>query len=253
MSEIIATSSLERGTLSERVAGGIRTQIFQGSLQPGDRLPAEPELAAEFEVSRATVRSAVTELVTELLLEKRRGIGTFVREGTGGPSYGFERLIGLTEAIRSVGSTPSIEGLSVDRVVAEEDLHEAYGIDIDAALWRIERTWLVDGKPAVHGVDWVPTDVLGLGATLEDFAAGESLSDRLGRLGIRIAAAMSRIHPDVAGESVGAHLSLPPASPILLIRQVHYDDRPTSRPVLYSDQFWGGHALGLHIVRRTVT
>lgn len=47
-------------------------------LNPGDRIPAEPELCSHYGLSRITVRQAITALVDEGLLKKQQGRGTFV-------------------------------------------------------------------------------------------------------------------------------------------------------------------------------
>ena len=72
-------SSLRRAPLAESAAAQLRAQIADGAWQVGDRLPAEPELAAALGVGRSTVREAVRVLVHAGLLETRQGSGTFVR------------------------------------------------------------------------------------------------------------------------------------------------------------------------------
>jgi DNA-binding LacI/PurR family transcriptional regulator/DNA-binding transcriptional regulator YhcF (GntR family) len=56
-----------------------RVRILDGSLPPGSRLPTELDLAEEYNISRGTVRQAMTALVNEGLLERIQGRGTFVR------------------------------------------------------------------------------------------------------------------------------------------------------------------------------
>ena len=57
---------------------GIRAAISGGRLQPGERLPALRELAADLGVNHNTLRAAVAKLEGEGLLESRHGTGTFV-------------------------------------------------------------------------------------------------------------------------------------------------------------------------------
>ncbi len=64
--------------LAAQVATLISSQIFEGQLTPGRRLPPERELAAQFQVSRPTVREAVHVLEALGLLEIRQGDGTYV-------------------------------------------------------------------------------------------------------------------------------------------------------------------------------
>ena len=62
-----------------RIADDLRTRITTGELKPGQRLPAEPALVAQYGVTRGTVRHAVQALRDEGLVEVRLGFGTFVR------------------------------------------------------------------------------------------------------------------------------------------------------------------------------
>jgi len=72
--------SLEREGLAEQVARQIQELILSRALEPGDRLPAEYELAAQLQVSRGVVREAVRILRVRGLVETRRGSGSYVRQ-----------------------------------------------------------------------------------------------------------------------------------------------------------------------------
>jgi GntR family transcriptional repressor for pyruvate dehydrogenase complex len=66
--------------LSDRLAARLRQQIESGALQPGDRLPTEPQLAEAHGVSRTVVREAVHQLRSQGLLVSRQGAGVFVAQ-----------------------------------------------------------------------------------------------------------------------------------------------------------------------------
>ena len=72
---------------AEKISGAVIRQIeeliLQGVLRPGDRLPAERELAERMQVSRPSLREAIGVLEAKGLLESRRGGGTFVRDVMG--------------------------------------------------------------------------------------------------------------------------------------------------------------------------
>src|SRR5882672_1769335 len=57
----------------------LRDQIGRGALVPGSVLPKEEALCERFGVSRITVRRALADLAAQGLVERRQGIGTFVR------------------------------------------------------------------------------------------------------------------------------------------------------------------------------
>jgi DNA-binding FadR family transcriptional regulator len=67
--------------LSDQVADDIRTMItLEHRFNPGDKLPNENDLSEELNVSRTTLREAIRILVTNGILEIKRGLGTFVKE-----------------------------------------------------------------------------------------------------------------------------------------------------------------------------
>lgn len=90
----------------------ILNRIQMGDYKVGDRLPTEKELMEQLQVGRATVRAALNELEHEGHVEKRHGIGTFVKEPK--PEIGFEPLISLSYSLDKMGIR------CVNRVVADE-------------------------------------------------------------------------------------------------------------------------------------
>ncbi|HEV8649067.1 MAG TPA: GntR family transcriptional regulator [Actinomycetes bacterium] len=63
----------------QQVADRIRAAIQSGELRPGQALPTEKQLAAQYGVSRPTVRSALATLRAEGLIDAQQGRGAFVR------------------------------------------------------------------------------------------------------------------------------------------------------------------------------
>jgi GntR family transcriptional repressor for pyruvate dehydrogenase complex len=63
--------------LTADLAADLRTRIVDGVIQPGEKLPSENTLIGEFGVSRTVVRSALTRLQAEGLVETERGRGSF--------------------------------------------------------------------------------------------------------------------------------------------------------------------------------
>lgn len=64
--------------LYQEIVEHVQAQILSGELKPGDRIPAERELALHFHVSRAAVREAIKALTEKGLVNVHVGRGTFV-------------------------------------------------------------------------------------------------------------------------------------------------------------------------------
>ena len=74
-------SAVHRATtlsLPDRLSVDLERMILEGDLAPGEKLPAERELAEHFGVSRASVRDALRELEKRGLIDRRPGRGTLV-------------------------------------------------------------------------------------------------------------------------------------------------------------------------------
>lgn len=99
------------------LAARLRDRIVSGELQPGDQLPTELEVSAQFQVSRNTAREAIRILASQGLVATRRGAtgGNFVAHPT-------------PEAIRDNLHT-GLELLTASRLISLADL-----IDARAAL-----------------------------------------------------------------------------------------------------------------------
>jgi len=74
---------LPRHSLADAVVGRLQQQLSLGVYKPGDKLPSEPELMAEFGVGRSTIREAVRILANTGLLTVRQGSGTMVEAQRG--------------------------------------------------------------------------------------------------------------------------------------------------------------------------
>lgn len=71
-------------TQPQRVVDSLQARILDGVFQPGDKLPAEPDLMREFGVSRTVVREAISSLQASGMVKTRHGVGTFVQEQAAG-------------------------------------------------------------------------------------------------------------------------------------------------------------------------
>ena len=65
--------------LADAIVAELESMILEGSLQPGQKLPPERELAIQFQVSRPSLREAIQRLEARGLLYRRQGGGTYVQ------------------------------------------------------------------------------------------------------------------------------------------------------------------------------
>src|SRR5260221_3617824 len=77
----------------QRIQAAVRKRIDAGHLHPGDAVASERDLAKIHQVSLMTARHALASLEREGIVERRRGIGTFVAA----PKIHFNKLMSYTE------------------------------------------------------------------------------------------------------------------------------------------------------------
>jgi DNA-binding transcriptional regulator YhcF (GntR family) len=92
----------------------LRSKIEGGEVMPNHKLPTEQELSREYKISRATVRQALAALVSEGLLFRKQGKGTFVTEKASQTKS--VKLTGFTEDLFSEGHQAEVKIMEVRRV-----------------------------------------------------------------------------------------------------------------------------------------
>jgi GntR family transcriptional repressor for pyruvate dehydrogenase complex len=76
--EAVGMSLISNGRLPDALAARLEALIDTGEIGAGDRLPPERDLAAMFNISRASIREALNQLVLKGLIDRRPGRGTIV-------------------------------------------------------------------------------------------------------------------------------------------------------------------------------
>lgn len=89
----------------------LQSLILDGTLRPGERLPAEPQLAAGLRVGRSTVREAKKALFAHGLLESRGRQGTFVAKTPSNPVH--------SAALQELLNNPAMPDLHESRQIVE--------------------------------------------------------------------------------------------------------------------------------------
>ncbi len=113
--------ALAKGTpLHRQLFLTLRDQISRGMFAPGTPLPKEEALCESFGVSRITVRRALADLVALGLLEKRHGLGTFVRMDL--PLARPIPSLGLVDGLRKTALATHAEVLEVAHAVPPPDV-----------------------------------------------------------------------------------------------------------------------------------
>ena len=134
--------------LYQQVKEDIKNAIEQGRYKAKEKIPSEPELSAEYSVSRITLRRAVEELCNEGYLIKRQGQGTFVsNQRIHRKMAGGNRMESFTKTCLNYGMKAGARLLSRQIVPARQEEQEFFGLGPDDLLIYSERIRTADGLP----------------------------------------------------------------------------------------------------------
>jgi GntR family transcriptional regulator len=215
LAEQIGSLEAEVNTpLYMRLQQAIRRALETELLKPDQALPAERDIAADFAVSRITVRKALEGLVEEGLLTRRQGAGTFVR---GVIEKQFTKLTSFSEDMAARGHHVRSDWLSKSEGAVRPDEALTLGLRPGARVFRFDRVRYADDVPMAieHSV------IAGNGLTGVD-SVGASLYAALEANGCRPVRALQRLRAVLFDAGQAAILGLTPGAPGLFIERRGY-------------------------------
>ena len=130
----------------------LRRLAGQPDYQNGELLPDEVKLAAQLGVSRGTVRSGISKLVFEGLLERKAGVGTRVCHAH--LESGIRAWRSFTQEMGSKGIQVENFRLDYRLVKASVDAARALQLSESTQLWRLDRVRGWNGKPVLKTTSW---------------------------------------------------------------------------------------------------
>jgi GntR family transcriptional regulator len=216
--------------LYQQLQRALRQAIENRTLAPDDALPAERDLAAEFGVSRITVRKALVGLVAEGLLVRRQGSGNFVSARV---EKNFAMLTSFSEDMRARGRTPRSVWLkrAAGTVTPEEAL--ALRLSPGTPVYRFNRIRYADEAPmAIEYATIVATAL----PSLE--AVDTSLYEALEVVGHRPVRALQRLRAVLLTGDQAQLLKAKPGEAGLLVERL--GSLPDGRAIEFSQSYYRG-------------
>jgi GntR family transcriptional regulator len=213
-----------RAQVEELLRGLIRLPEYQS----GALIPDEVRLAAQLGISRGTVRSSITKLVHDGLLERKAGVGT--RVSTRHAESGIRAWRSFTREMANKGITVENFRIEYRLVKPSQNAAQALQLSTGSRIWCLDRIRGWNGKPVLRTTSWFHPR-LGLKGT-------EKFEQPL----YEVIEAVSGIRPHHAREEFSAilgdariarRLDVNKDTPLLLRRHTVFD--PGSRPFEYAE------------------
>lgn len=210
----------------QRIQGTILQKIESGGLRPGDAVPSERELAKLHQVSLMTARHALASMEREGVVERRRGVGTFVSA----PKIHFNKLMSYTEQMASRNLTAGSHVLLARIVDDEQEATARLSLPPKSRIIKLERLRHAAGEPFA-------LEICHLSATqfpgfLDAPLNRESLFAILKQhYKVELGYADEEVDATAADPRTAELLKVPRREPLLRIRQVIYSNK--GKVILY--------------------
>ena len=131
--------------LYQQVKDHVTRRIADGSLRPGDRVPSEHELVAQFRIARMTVNRALRELADEGRIVRVGGVGSFVAAAK--PQSTLLQIANIADEIRGRGHDHRCDILSLARIAAPMDVAAVLGLRTGDSVFVLACVHFEDGVP----------------------------------------------------------------------------------------------------------
>jgi GntR family transcriptional regulator len=196
----------------------LHDEIARGALAPGEALPTEQALCDQFGVSRITVRRALTDLAEQGYIERRQGVGSFVRQSS--RSDEVPPVGSYMDSLRQAQFQTSIDVVEHDTRVPPASIGDALGVTGEMLhILRVRRERRTH-EPLMVTEAWLPAD---LAATLTTSALRRTpLYELLADASVVVDRMQHEITAEIAGPRNARLLNMAIGSALLRVNRLAF-------------------------------
>jgi GntR family transcriptional regulator len=205
-----------------RIQDRLRTALTTGELRPGDKLPTEAELSAEFRTTRSTVRHALDRLVFEGLIVRQVGRGSFVTEkGVLHAPIDSRHCLTFEEQMARNGHEVTYHAPSLELVPAPRHVSQRLGLTANVPVFKFERLRMIGLRPVGLEIRYMPEHIgrRVTGDMLLTQSAHNFVSEIIGE---RMPTIVVAVTAELADAVVAQLLQIPEGSAVMVRNNTHH-------------------------------
>jgi GntR family transcriptional regulator len=217
--------------------------ILSGKLKPDSKIRSERDFSEELGVSRMTVRRALTEMVSEGLLERRHGSGTYVAKPR--VTYESHELIDNVKAMQDRNLVTSSQLLEFGEIVASRRLAEQLEVEIGHSLYRLVILRIANRTPVTLERNFFPcARCPGLEEwDLEKSSIFNLLVNIYNANPLRVSQTVEAISTN---ESIAKQMRIEEGFPLLMLSRIIYSSED-GKPIEFSQHFMRSDFARIHV------
>lgn len=197
----------------------LKSRILSKEIKGNGRLPTEAELCIEYNVSRVTVRQALSELMKDGLIYRDRGKGTFVTEGV---ELKRPELRGSIDNLIAAAEGTRIKVLSYQEIFPPPDIAKIFQLKKTEKVFQLDLVRSVPKGPLGYSFIYLP---FALGKTISPEELKETteiITFVEEKLRTKAHRAKQTFNVGVADKVLAESLSVKPKTPLLIIKRNYY-------------------------------
>jgi len=199
----------------------LQEMIRCGDLIADEMIPSEREFCKALNINRNTVRQAMNSLVSDGLLYKKKGVGTFVAKKNTKMNQPLLELASFTEYVLSQNMTPSSKIIELKITKASPEVSEALSCEAYDNVISLHRLRLADDLPMVIEKSYL--DSVLCKRILNTDLNHESLYDTLrNTCGLQLSHCHETIEFAYCDVDSSKHLDITPGAPVFLRTRTTY-------------------------------
>lgn len=229
-------SSGRTNTTWQAVRNAVLARIRSHEWPPGQLIPTEKQLAAEWGCARATVNRALRDLAESGVVERRRKVGTRV-VATRSPRAARQTSV-IWNDIHALGAEYEYKQLLALKIPAEDAVSRHLQLPPQSPVMFVAAVFLADGRPFCCEASWLSIGELPE-VEPEEFAAG-SVQEWLERLS-RLTHSRSNVMAAQVHQSCAGAMEVTPSATLLTVERTDWAE---ATPLVFTRQSYPpGHQL----------
>ena len=193
----------------------LHDEIARGALVAGDALPTEQALCDQFGVSRITVRRALADLADAGLIERRQGVGSFVRDLP--PSHRNPGGGSFMDELRQTEFETEVDVIEFDVRTVPKAIADELGRDRALHVLRLRRERRTS-EPLMITEAWLPTEL----SVTEAALTQAPLYRLLAEAGVKLDRIGHEITAEIAGPRYAQLLNTAIGAPLIRVNRLAY-------------------------------
>ena len=147
----------------QQIITDLKKKIFNNEF-PDMKLPDERSLAEKYNVSRSSIKRALSRMASDGIIFKKRGSGTFINplylKNESVFNYGSGKNLGISDNFQLNGEKPSVKVLSFDVVRPTAELQRDLFLESEDFVYQIKRLRFFDDQPFMIETGFIPIKLL---------------------------------------------------------------------------------------------